>query len=638
MGPRSRTPDVRLSRPSARRAPGSTRCPRRPTGEPAARSAPRSPRSRGRPGRGGPRHLGERGQAGEGHEVHVDVDVDELVGARRQVREAVRVGAVRPQGRLDPGDTSGDVDLPLRVEGRRQLRLRVPRVRALEVDPRGPLEPVRGEVVVPHVEVRPVRGRHDEVGARGERRADLLDVRGLARGPDEPLVALAHAPVLDQAALRQGRALSPLVPAHDRAPVLLRDDLVRRRGVVLVPPLGRAGGLVPAQVDVRARVLRDHGREHGVEVLPDRRHVLVARADHGVVHLRSPVRLAGRPVAAQRPQDGLRGERVPGPVDLGDDGDEALGRVVDDLRVLLGRVEPGPARPRRPPLLRPTAHLGQPRQAVDREPPALVVGQVQVQHVEAVVREVVDEPLDVLDRGEAPRDVEHRAAVRVARRVRDLDRRHLPRDAVGRGGRLDLGGQELEQRARAAVQACGRRAGEHDAALPRIEGVGLGRGVVEQAVRVPGLAARLEPEHHGPRLPGRLVSGAPGVPEDRLDRKVERRGRPQLRGEQLAHADRALLPDGAARRRVDDDPGRVVEHEGRGVRDLDRRRERDEPELLRVRRPAGGGRAAGEGHDPAHPDRGEHGERRSRRAPASIHEDPCRTRRADGRRPHRCRP
>ena len=69
-------------------------------------------------------------------------------------------------------------------------------------------------------------------------------------------------------------------------------------------------------------------------------------------------------------------------VDLRDDLDEALARVRDDRRVLaLREVAALPAAD-----LRAAAVAREPGPRADRDPPALVVGQVQVQAVELVER------------------------------------------------------------------------------------------------------------------------------------------------------------------------------------------------------------------------------------------------------------
>ena len=84
--------------------------------------------------------------------------------------------------------------------------------------------------------------------------------------------------------------------------------------------------------------------------------------------------------------------------------------------------------------------------------PALVVGEVQVQHVELQQRDRVEVAQHVLDGEEVPGDVEHRAAVGEARGVGDGCRGHGP-SAVGRRSRHPL----ARSRRAAAAAATGCR-------------------------------------------------------------------------------------------------------------------------------------------------------------------------------------
>src|SRR4029077_822378 len=91
--------------------------------------------------------------------------------------------------------------------------------------------------------------------------------------------------------------------------------------------------------------------------------------------------------------------------------------------------------------------------AVDGDPPALVVGQVQVEVVDLVAGHLVDVALDLRDGEEVPRDVEHGAPVGQARVVDDRAALDAPRP--GRDGRAHDGrGQEFEQGLHAGEQAC----------------------------------------------------------------------------------------------------------------------------------------------------------------------------------------
>src|SRR5664280_2347032 len=58
----------------------------------------------------------------------------------------------------------------------------------------------------------------------------------------------------------------------------------------------------------------------------------------------------------------------------------------------------------------PRTDLREPRPGLRLEPPALVVGEVEVEGVEAQQRHRVDHPPHLTDRQEVPRDIEHDAA------------------------------------------------------------------------------------------------------------------------------------------------------------------------------------------------------------------------------------
>ena len=128
----------------------------------------------------------------------------------------------------------------------------------------------------------------------------------------------------------------------------------------------------------------------------------------------------------------------------------------------------------------------QPRPRLDLDPPALVVGQVQVQPVQLVQRQQVDVALDVGDAEEVARDVEHRAAPREARPVADRprsDRARAGADATA----LDLGRQQLAERLDAPEEAGGavrdqRHAVRFDSQLVALVAVWGGR--LEREVHV----------------------------------------------------------------------------------------------------------------------------------------------------------
>src|SRR4029077_1955271 len=129
---------------------------------------------------------------------------------------------------------------------------------------------------------------------------------------------------------------------------------------------------------------------------------------------------------------------------LGDDGDEALRGVGGDRPQVPGAVED--AAGLRPP--------GRPRRG---ESPALVVGQVQVQHVQLVEREEVDHAPDLVEGEERAGEVERQAAPGVPGRVEDARARH--KDLPRAGSRYR--GYELDERGQAARDT-GRFRGAHD--------------------------------------------------------------------------------------------------------------------------------------------------------------------------------
>jgi hypothetical protein len=90
------------------------------------------------------------------------------------------------------------------------------------------------------------------------------------------------------------------------------------------------------------------------------------------------------------------------------------------------------------------AELGQQRVARHLEPPALVVGQVQVQPVQLVHRHQVDVAVQELDRQVPARDVQQAAAPGITWHVHDPHRRQITTDEDPR--RVRVGRQQLAQR------------------------------------------------------------------------------------------------------------------------------------------------------------------------------------------------
>jgi hypothetical protein len=203
-----------------------------------------------------------------------------------------------------------------------------------------------------------------------------------------------------------------------------------------------AVGLVSADVDVRAGEDRGHLGQHLLDQLEGRGQLRVE--PHGTVlvaghKLELDLVAAGVQLRVQPHERG----RVPGRVDLGNDGDEAVRGVGDERpEVFVGVEGAGPRCPGR---------------SAREEPPALVVGQVQVQHVELVEFQQVDHPPDLLDGEERAGQVERQTAPGIPRRVEDPGVRHA--DLPAAGGRCR--GQQLDQRGQPAPRA-GRLHRAHD--------------------------------------------------------------------------------------------------------------------------------------------------------------------------------
>ena len=122
----------------------------------------------------------------------------------------------------------------------------------------------------------------------------------------------------------------------------------------------------------------------------------------------------------------------------------------------------------------PGRDLGELRARRHLETPALVVGQVQMDHVEPVHPGPVDHLEHEVLGLEVPRDVEHDAAPAQARLVGDGHERH---DRRGGGGLAEgVGRQELAEGGDAAGDAGGVRGDEVEALGGDVESVGLGGG------------------------------------------------------------------------------------------------------------------------------------------------------------------
>ena len=83
------------------------------------------------------------------------------------------------------------------------------------------------------------------------------------------------------------------------------------------------------------------------------------------------------------------------------------------------------------------AHRGQLRQARDLNPPAFVIGKVDMKDVELVASEEIERAQDQWLRVEVAGDVEHEAAIAETRSVDDSDRRQCDTPAgSGRGQQI----------------------------------------------------------------------------------------------------------------------------------------------------------------------------------------------------------
>src|SRR5690606_17674330 len=275
-------------------------------------------------------------------------------------------------------------------------------------------------LVVLHVDVGLVGGRHDHLVAAGDGVGDLLV---FGRG----------APVLGDG-VGGGCAPHDLVPAERTFAVLLHDrhHALHERAVIL---RRRRPCLVPADVQVRSgRQFRDLTDDVVHELVGD----LLVDAQGAVADLDVGARWRGDAVAVQFRVRGQRGVGVSRHVDLRDDGDVPLGGVGDDVAVVvLGEVTAAHTVDTG---ARSTAHGGEFGPAFDLDAPALVVRQVDVQVVDLVARDFVDVGLDLIKRVEVARDVEHGAAVGEPWVVDDAAAGHGPRLVLGCVG-FDRGGQ-----------------------------------------------------------------------------------------------------------------------------------------------------------------------------------------------------
>ena len=168
-----------------------------------------------------------------------------------------------------------------------------------------------------------------------------------------------------------------LLPAQ-RTPAERTDGAAHPLDVRRVEIVGHPAWLVPADVDVRAREDLGNPGQHLLHQLQGRGQL---RVEPGGVVLVPGWELEldlVAPGVQLRTQPHQRGG-VPGRVDLGDDGDEAVGGVGGQGAQVAGAVEAGVG----------LRAVGRPAHG---QASALVVGQVQVQHIELVEGKQIDHP------------------------------------------------------------------------------------------------------------------------------------------------------------------------------------------------------------------------------------------------------
>ena len=235
---------------------------------------------------------------------------------------------------------------------------------------------------------------------------------------------------------------------------------------------------------------------------------------------------------------GHRGLRMPGGVDLRDDGDVAFRCIAHHVAdLVLGVV--AAIRTRFPVAAHAAiargnaaaADLGQLRISLDLDAPALVVGQVPVEGVELVQRHRVEQLLDFIHGLEMARRIQHQSAPGEARRVVDMHGGNAK--AVFRVRR-----QQLPKRHRAVEQAARIARGHHDALRIGIQRVAFrigadGLGIDAEVDRALVVASFLDFQ---------LQSVGPGDKARELLRDDTRLGiqHPDLRGR--AHEETTRMP------------------------------------------------------------------------------------------------
>src|SRR5665647_891597 len=234
---------------------------------------------------------------------------------------------------------------------------------------------------------------------------DLVPTEQSASSGREVVVQTSDEPALQRLLVLHAEFRHALLRARVRTPLIL-------------------GAFVAAHADVRRREqlhdLVEHVREEIDRALLHVEYILVDAPPGPHLQL--------LPAHSQLGVSGERRLHMTRRLDLGDHRDEPRISVGNDLADVVLRVVAavrasvaGRVRLRADLALpAPRAHLGQSRVAKDLDAPTLVLGQVQMQHVEPVHGHEVDETQHVMLRHEVARHVEHGAAPGEPRRILDL--------------------------------------------------------------------------------------------------------------------------------------------------------------------------------------------------------------------------
>ncbi len=295
------------------------------------------------------------------------------------------------------------------------VRRRIPVVGVSYFDVRCPVLPKLGRRCVLHVEIHLWCGREYQLGAVGHRRRGRIAL---------PLMC-------DRG--RVEMRLSDFFPADHLLPVFVDDRLNALDELYVL--LGRKRlHLVATDVKVGAR---SHCTELADHVINESVRLLFVHAERTPADVGSRIESRGPRAARQLRIADEGGVDVARHVDLRHDQDVACLCVAQYVLVILLGIEA----PRSASDLRERPHRGQLRARIDLYSPSLIVGQVQVQHVQLVQREDVEVLLHFPHREEVTADVEHGAAVGEARLICNAERGNAPVVTLLPHLRFNVGGQ-----------------------------------------------------------------------------------------------------------------------------------------------------------------------------------------------------